>query len=64
MVGGDSMDDDKKKLGYRPNIEYEEDYYSDGAIKPTENDDVNQDNGPDIEYDNALWTIYKITLII
>ena len=31
------MDDDKKKLGYRPNIEYEEDYYSEGAIKPIKN---------------------------
>ena len=48
------MDDNKKKLGYRPNIEYEEDYYSEGAIKPTENDNDNQSNGSDIEYDNGI----------
>lgn len=28
------MDDNKRKLGYEPDIQYEEDYYSDGAIKP------------------------------
>lgn len=27
------MDDNKRKLGYEPDIQYEEDYYSDGAIK-------------------------------
>jgi hypothetical protein len=54
MVGGDSMDDDKKKLGYRPNIEYEEDYYSEGAIKPTKNDDDDQSNDSNIEYDNGI----------
>ena len=48
------MDDNKKKLGYRPNIEYEEDYYSEGAIKPTENDDDIQSNGSDVEYDNGI----------
>ena len=48
------MDDNKKKLGYRPNIEYEEDYYSEGAIKPTGNDDDIQSNGTDIEYDNGI----------
>ena len=48
------MDDNKKKLGYRPNIEYEEDYYSEGAIKPTENDDDIQSNSSDIEYDNGI----------
>lgn len=28
------MDDNKKKLSYTPDIQYEEDYYSDGAIRP------------------------------
>lgn len=44
------MDDNKRKLGYEPDIQYEEDYYSDGAIKP-EDETPLLDNG---DIDNSV----------
>lgn len=38
------MDDNKKKLSYVPDIQYEEDYYSDGAIKPQEDNESDDSN--------------------
>jgi hypothetical protein len=35
------MDDNKKKLSYIPDIQYEEDYYSEGAVRPQAEEDSN-----------------------
>ena len=45
------MDDNKRKLSYDPNIQYEEDYYSDGAIKPERESSDREDNS---NIDNSI----------
>lgn len=44
------MDDNKRKLGYEPDIQYEEDYYSDGATKPEDESSLLDNN----DIDNSM----------
>ena len=62
------MDDNKRKLGYEPDIQYEEDYYSSGAIKPEDgtssldNDDIDNSMMDNVQ-DNIDSLVNSIPLL-